>query len=139
MMGGKSLEAIELENTKTGEKRAVQASAVFSMIGAKPCTAWLPPEIERDEKGFIETGQAVADAPAWKKHEPAAWATGDELAGHFRGRRCSLRLRETLRGCGRRGKHGGRRCARGTQDLRLTARQGGELILRHPMRVPRRG
>ncbi|MBV8279066.1 MAG: hypothetical protein JO170_27915 [Verrucomicrobia bacterium] len=36
MMGDKSLEAIELENTKTGEKRTVQVSAVFSMIGAKP-------------------------------------------------------------------------------------------------------
>src|SRR5262249_12853132 len=54
MMGGQSLEAIEL-NTKTGEKRTVQVSAVFSMIGAKPCTAWLPPEIERDAKGFIKT------------------------------------------------------------------------------------
>ena len=62
MVGGKSLEAIELENTKTGEKRTVQVSAVFSVIGAKPCTAWLPPEIERDEKGFIETGHAVAHA-----------------------------------------------------------------------------
>src|SRR5260221_7247129 len=66
MMGGKSLEAIELENTKTGEKRTVQVSAVFSMIGAKPCTAWLPPEIERDEKGFIENGHTVTDTPAWK-------------------------------------------------------------------------
>ena len=34
------------------------------MIGAKPCTQWLPPEIERDEKGFIKTGFAVANAPA---------------------------------------------------------------------------
>ena len=36
------------------------------MIGAKPCTAWLPREIERDQKGFIKTGHAVAGAPAWK-------------------------------------------------------------------------
>ncbi len=36
------------------------------MIGAKPCTDWLPPEIQRDAKGFILTGQAVAEAPAWK-------------------------------------------------------------------------
>jgi len=102
MMGGKSLEAIELENTKTGEKRAVQASAVFSVIGAKPCTAWLPPEIERDEKGFIETGQAVADAPAWKNMSrppgpletscPGIFAAGDVRSGSVK--RCAAAVGE---------------------------------------------
>jgi thioredoxin reductase (NADPH) len=29
---------------------------VFSFIGATPRTAWLPPEIEKDAKGFIKTG-----------------------------------------------------------------------------------
>ena len=56
MSGGKKLEQIELENTKTGERRVVRTPAVFSMIGARPCTEWLPAEIERDEKGFIKTG-----------------------------------------------------------------------------------
>src|SRR5437588_10427636 len=69
MMGGKVLEAVELENTRTHERRTVQTCAVFSMIGAKPCTDWLPPEIERDESGLIKTGHAVPDAPAWK-HSP---------------------------------------------------------------------
>jgi thioredoxin reductase (NADPH) len=75
MMGGKVLEAVELENTQTHERRTVQTPAVFSMIGAKPCTDWLPPEIERDEKGFIKTGHAVAGAPAWKDaaRAPARW------------------------------------------------------------------
>src|SRR5204863_570314 len=41
MSGGKKLEQIELENTKTGERRVVQTPAVFSMIGARPCTEWL--------------------------------------------------------------------------------------------------
>src|SRR3984893_18476630 len=52
MSGGKKLEQIELENTKTRERRVVQTPAVFSMIGARPCTEWLPPEIERDDKGL---------------------------------------------------------------------------------------
>ena len=60
MTGGKTLEAVELENTQTGERRTVRTPAVFSMIGAKPCSTWLPPEIERDERGFIKTGHAVA-------------------------------------------------------------------------------
>src|SRR5580765_1751717 len=54
MSGGKKLEQIELENSKTGERRIVQTPAVFSMIGARPCTDWLPAEIDRDEKGFIK-------------------------------------------------------------------------------------
>ena len=64
--GGKMLEEAELENTKTGERRVIRTPAIFSMIGANPCTEWLPGEIERDEKGFIKTGSDVADSPAWK-------------------------------------------------------------------------
>src|SRR5947199_4006746 len=64
MSGTKKLEQIELENTKTGERRVIRTPAVFSMIGARPCTDWLPREIERDEKGFVKTGSAVAEAPA---------------------------------------------------------------------------
>jgi thioredoxin reductase (NADPH) len=66
MIGGKVLEAVELENAKTHERRNVQTSAVFSMIGAKPCTSWLPPEIERDEKRFIKTGHASSTLPRGK-------------------------------------------------------------------------
>src|SRR6185295_19524593 len=69
MSGGKKLEEIELENTKTGERRVVRTPAVFSMIGAKPCTEWLPGEIERDERGFIKTGLQVISAPAWKENK----------------------------------------------------------------------
>ena len=53
------------------------------MIGARPCTEWLPAEIERDEKGFIKTGAEVAEAPAWRenKHRPAPLETS--LPGIF--------------------------------------------------------
>src|SRR5881397_2909684 len=68
MSGNKMLEEAELENTNTGERRVVQTPAIFSMIGAVPCTEWLPLEIERDEKGFIKTGSAVSNAPAWKEN-----------------------------------------------------------------------
>ena len=107
MIGGKVLEAVELENTRHARRRTVQTPAVFSMIGAKPCTDWLPPEIERDEKGFIKTGHAVAGAPAWKDAEPRAWPAGDEPPRHLRRRRRALRLGETLRRRGGRRRHGG--------------------------------
>jgi thioredoxin reductase (NADPH) len=102
MMGGKVLEAIELENTKTHERCTVQTSAVFSMIGAKPCTAWLPPEIERDEKGFIKTGCTAANAPAWKAlgrspgpletSQPGIFAAGDVRSGSVK--RCAAAVGE---------------------------------------------
>jgi thioredoxin reductase (NADPH) len=102
MMGGKVLEAVELENTKTHERRTVQTPAVFSMIGAKPCTAWLPPEIECDERGFIKTGHAVAGAPAWKglshapgpleTSRPGIFAAGDVRSGSVK--RCAAAVGE---------------------------------------------
>ena len=102
MSGGKKLEQIELENTKTGERRVVQTPAVFSMIGAKPCTEWLPPEIERDAKGFIKTGMSVAGAPAWQanKHQPTPletslpgiFAAGDVRSGSVK--RCAAAVGE---------------------------------------------
>jgi thioredoxin reductase (NADPH) len=102
MIGGKVLEAVELENTKTHERRTVQTPAVFSMIGANPCTTWLPPEIERDAKGFVKTGQAVADAPAWKGMSrspgpletscPGIFAAGDVRSGSVK--RCAAAVGE---------------------------------------------
>jgi len=102
MSGGKKLEQIELENTETGEHRLVQTPAVFSMIGARPCTEWLPSEIERDDKGFIKTGSTVVDAPAWRasKHQPGPletslpgiFAAGDVRSGSVK--RCAAAVGE---------------------------------------------
>jgi alkyl hydroperoxide reductase subunit AhpF len=33
--------------------------AVFSFVGAVPRTEWLPPEIEKDERGFVSTGPSL--------------------------------------------------------------------------------
>jgi thioredoxin reductase (NADPH) len=102
MSGGKKLEQIELENTESGERRLVQTPAVFSMIGARPCTEWLPSEIERDDKGFIKTGSTVVDAPAWRasKHQPGPletslpgiFAAGDVRSGSVK--RCAAAVGE---------------------------------------------
>ena len=102
MSGGKKVEQIELEITKTGERRVVRTPAVFSMIGAKPCTDWLPLEIERDAKGFIKTGMSVAGAPAWQanKHQPSPletslpgiFAAGDVRSGSVK--RCAAAVGE---------------------------------------------
>ena len=102
MFGDQRLEEVELENTKTGERRTVKTPAVFSMIGARPCTEWLPPEIERDEKGFIKTGADVTDAPAWRENKrrpapletslPGIFAAGDVRSGSVK--RCAAAVGE---------------------------------------------
>jgi len=102
MFGDQRLEQVELENAKTGERQTVKTPAVFSMIGARPCTEWLPPEIERDEKGFIETGADVAEAPAWRENErrpapletslPGIFAAGDVRSGSVK--RCAAAVGE---------------------------------------------
>jgi thioredoxin reductase (NADPH) len=102
MSGNQKLEEVEVENTKTGERRVIKTPAVFSMIGARPCTEWLPAEIARDDRGFIRTGAAVADAPAWRtsKHQPTPmetslpgiFAAGDVRSGSVK--RCAAAVGE---------------------------------------------
>ena len=47
------------------QPQTVETLAVFSFIGATPRTDWLPAEVERDAKGFVTTGAAVAQSPHW--------------------------------------------------------------------------
>jgi thioredoxin reductase (NADPH) len=65
MHGDGHLHSIEILNSKTGEERTVKTTALFTFIGAVPRTDWLPTEIERDSKGFIRTGAALAASPHW--------------------------------------------------------------------------
>ncbi|QJE95711.1 FAD-dependent oxidoreductase [Luteolibacter luteus] len=102
MSGEGRLENIEIEDTRSGDRRILEAAAVFSMIGAKPCTSWLPSEIFKDEKEFIKTGAAVADAPAWKNagrspypfetSRPGIFAAGDVRSGSVK--RCGAAVGE---------------------------------------------
>lgn len=102
MSGEDRLESVEIEDTRTGERRTIATAAVFSMIGAKPCTSWLPPDILKDEKDFIITGAAVADAPAWKNagrapypfetSRPGIFAAGDVRSGSVK--RCGAAVGE---------------------------------------------
>jgi len=73
----------------------VQTHYLLAMIGAEPHADWLPPELARDEKGFVLTGDGVP--PAFRySHEwsslgrapylyetslPGAFAVGDVRAG----------------------------------------------------------
>jgi thioredoxin reductase (NADPH) len=90
MQGDGHLGTVEIENGKTGQTRTVETPAVFSFIGADPRTDWLPAEIERDAKGFVRTGAAVAESPHWtvtrtpfllETSRPGVFAAGDVRSG----------------------------------------------------------
>ena len=57
MRGDGHLSEVDLVNKKTGQRRTIQAPALFSFIGAVPRTDWLPAEVERDDRGFVRTGR----------------------------------------------------------------------------------
>lgn len=51
---------------------------VFLFIGADPNSGWLPPDVERDIKGFVETGRAPLPL---ETSMPGVFAIGDVRAG----------------------------------------------------------
>jgi thioredoxin reductase (NADPH) len=55
--GEEHLEAISIRCDATGSIERVPASALFIFIGAEPSTEWLNGFVERDERGFLLTGQ----------------------------------------------------------------------------------
>jgi thioredoxin reductase (NADPH) len=90
MSGSQHLGAVEVVNKRTGEVRTIQTPAVFSFIGAMPRTDWLPPEIQKDPKGFIQTGPALAKSKNWTRERapflletsrPGIFAVGDVRSG----------------------------------------------------------
>jgi thioredoxin reductase (NADPH) len=48
--------AVEIHDLATDERRVVDSSALFLLIGSVPHTAWLGGQIPLDEKGFVLTG-----------------------------------------------------------------------------------
>ena len=57
--GGNRLEAIDLRDRTNGKTERRETEFVFVFIGADARTQWLPPEIGRDERGFVVTGSRV--------------------------------------------------------------------------------
>lgn len=93
--GGKGrLERLVLGDSVSGEAESVRAAGLFVLIGAKPHTGWLPEEIERDESGYVVTGQDLArdgrDLEEWSPGR--APHVRDEHARHLRGRRRQVRI-----------------------------------------------
>ena len=93
MLGDQRLEAVEIKHLRIGGTRTVQTPAVFTFIGAIPCTGWLPAEIEVDSKGFVKTGRLVSVSPYWtaerepfllETSRPGVFAAGDVRLGSIK-------------------------------------------------------
>lgn len=68
--------------TRNDTPRQRPADALFVMIGADAETAWLPKELQRDDKGYVCTGRDVSDLPSWEgKRTPFLLETN--LPGFF--------------------------------------------------------
>src|SRR5207247_5202046 len=64
--GDVSLEALDVRNSATAETMRLESGGLFMFIGADAETAWLPPEIALDSKGFVLTGPDVSAARRWE-------------------------------------------------------------------------
>ena len=64
--GADSLDAIEVRNSDTGETKRLASGGLFLFVGADAETAWLPPEIALDQKGYVLTGSDVRAAGRWQ-------------------------------------------------------------------------
>ena len=64
--GDTSLEAIDVRDAETGETSRLASGALFIFIGADAETAWLPPEIALNQKGYVLTGPDVRAARRWQ-------------------------------------------------------------------------
>jgi thioredoxin reductase (NADPH) len=72
--GAEMVEALEVENVKSGEERSLPVNGVFMYIGQIPNTAWLKDTVELDEWGYILTDDLL------RTGLPGVFACGDARA-----------------------------------------------------------
>ena len=63
--GDGRLEAVTVRHKSTGVEESLPTSGLFVMIGADPCTDWLPESVGRDSFGFVLAGSDAAASDLW--------------------------------------------------------------------------
>jgi thioredoxin reductase (NADPH) len=94
LIGDDALEAVIVEDTETGERRRIDARALFVFIGADPHTEWLRGRVALDDGGYVLTGQDAAARPTLEAGDgatrvpqlletsvPGVFAAGDVRSG----------------------------------------------------------
>jgi thioredoxin reductase (NADPH) len=96
LLGDQALEAVAVEDDRTGARRVLKARALFVFIGVTPCVGWLGDLVDLDDHGFVLTGPDTlrAAGPAagaeaetgWRPSvletsQPGIFAVGDVRSG----------------------------------------------------------
>jgi thioredoxin reductase (NADPH) len=93
LIGDGNLEAIRVEDLRTGESHRLEVRALFVFIGAMPCTQWLvdggADGVALDEDGFVLTGERVTVTgethPLFlESNWPGVFAAGDVRSGSIK-------------------------------------------------------
>ncbi|MCU1464737.1 MAG: cyclic nucleotide-binding protein [Actinomycetia bacterium] len=97
LIGDDALQAAVLEDHNTGERRTLEARALYVFIGAEPHVSWLRGLVALDEHGFIITGPDSIDSTvnrlAWylsrsplplETSRPGVFAAGDVRSGSIK-------------------------------------------------------
>jgi thioredoxin reductase (NADPH) len=88
--GDTSLETIDVHDSAAGETASLESGGLFIFIGADAETSWLPPEIARDQRGYVLTGAEMHAAGSWELARdpylletsvPGVFACGDVRLG----------------------------------------------------------
>jgi len=94
LRGDSSLEAVVLEDLRTGQREEVEVGSLFVFIGAEPHTDWLRGQVAMDEHCFLLTGRDVQgqDLAAYngdrpfllETSAPGVFAVGDVHSGSIK-------------------------------------------------------
>ncbi len=83
LRGGDRLEGVSVAGGN-GAVEDIETPAVFAMVGAEPCTAWLGGVVALDAGGFVLTGPEAGGASPYETSEPGVFAVGDARSGSLK-------------------------------------------------------
>ncbi len=90
--GSGHLEWVRVRNRESGEEFTKEACGLFLLIGAHPCTEFLPAQVARDGAGYVLTGRDVpmdtwrdgCPPAALETTVPGVYAVGDIRSGSMK-------------------------------------------------------
>ena len=73
LLGDQGLEAVGVEDNRTGARRNVKAGALFVFMGVRPCTGWLSGFVDLDDHGFVWTGHDAVQSAGTVEEAETGW------------------------------------------------------------------
>jgi thioredoxin reductase (NADPH) len=81
LRGEYGLEEVVVHDLTTDERRPLEASALFVLIGSEPHTGWLEGSIALDDRGFVLTGTGSEGTTLFETSSAGVYAVGDVRSG----------------------------------------------------------